>query len=297
MNLEKILRVVKLEKQNGFFNTALDEALLMSLSEGKSPPTLAITKWEPTISVGRSQSIGLDVDKNAAKKHEAVILRRKSGGQAVYLDDGYIVFSLIAPKGYFPKGFDELRKSVSTVIANTLKAFNVPAEFYEPDNVVIRKNGSVKTIGNSGQLIGKDFVNVHGSVRYDLKDFDKMMDVLKINGQKINQYKEDIKKHLGYVKQYCNGKSREELEQALVKNLSMEFGTKSENGVFSDEETSLINRFVREKYQENSWNYPSNQKEKSRGICYLFLNGKNIVSSLKPLLAENKPSGLEEARV
>ena len=191
MSLEnnvRSLRTVRLNQQDSYFNVALDEALLELIKEGRIPPTIVFTEWTPTISVGFSQDVKKDVDLEALRKHNATLVRRVSGGQAVYLDEGYIVFSIIAPRDYFPRDLNELRKYVCEAMAETLKENNIPAEFYPPDNIILRCGKNIMTIGNSGQRITEEAVAVHGSIRYDLLNFEKMLDMLMINGNKLNQY-------------------------------------------------------------------------------------------------------------
>ena len=51
-------RFLPLETRNGYWNMALDEAILTAAIEKKIPNTLRFFKWEPsTVSIGRNQSI------------------------------------------------------------------------------------------------------------------------------------------------------------------------------------------------------------------------------------------------
>ncbi len=289
---EKVLRVVKLDHCDSYFNTALDESILRLTEKNISLPSIIFTKWEPTVSIGRTQDLEKDVDLEAAKKYGAVALRRRSGGQAVYLDEDYIVFSLIAPREYFLEEWSKLRKSICVIVSGALNKYGVPCQFYEPDNIIIKEKNYVKTLGNSGQIIGSKAFVVHCSVRFDLANYDKMIDMLMINGIKLNSYANDIKKHLGYIRFYNNA-GKNEIVKSIISNISFYFNSKIVEEDFSDFELANINKLA-VSYKENSWNYHSVVK-KSRGICYFFVNGKNIVPVLESILPYNKPSGLSEA--
>ena len=295
--MEKRLRVVKLNPQNSYFNVALDEALLGLVKEGKVPPTIVFTEWTPTISVGYSQDVGKDVDLNALKKHNATLVRRVSGGQAVYLDEGYIVFSIIAPRNYFPLDIDELRKYVCEVIAKTLNEINIPAEFCPPDNIILRDGDNIRTIGNSGQRITSETVAVHGSIRYDLLNLDAMLDMLMINGNKLNQFQEEIKRHLGYIKMFSNV-SKEVLKETLLNNLLKRFNAVPFNGRLKPRtDYAKIMELTISRYRNEDWIFNAVSQLTSKGVCYFYLNGQCIVPEITNFLPYNKPSGLPEAAI
>ena len=189
MNLE--WRIIDTGEREGSFNTAIDVALLESVGNNESKPAIVMTEWKPTVSLGNSQSYFLDVDEKACKKHNVQVVRRRSGGQAVFLDNNYFVFSVIAKPDMFPKDLTLLRKWFCNMVVEMLTDYDVPVEFYQPDNIVIRNGDKFRTIGNSGQVITSKAIAVHGSVRYSLKNLDVMTDVLKVNGQKLQQFEEE----------------------------------------------------------------------------------------------------------
>ena len=56
-------RLLRFETRNGYWNMALDEAILKSVIEKKSQNTLRFYKWNPsTASIGRNQSLSAEVD-------------------------------------------------------------------------------------------------------------------------------------------------------------------------------------------------------------------------------------------
>lgn len=296
-NNVRSLRTVRLNPQDSYFNVALDEALLELVKEGRIPPTIVFTEWTPTISVGFSQDVNKDVDLDALNKHNATLVRRVSGGQAVYLDEGYIVFSIIAPRSYFPQNIDELRKYVCEVMAETLKENNVPAEFYPPDNIILRTGKNIMTIGNSGQRITKEAIAVHGSIRYDLLNFENMLDMLMTNGNKLNQFSEAIKQYLGYVKMFSNI-PKEDLKENLLKNLLKRFNAVSVDGRLKPRtDYAKIMELTISRYRNKEWIFNAVSQPTSKGVCYFYLNGKCIIPEIEHFLPYNKPSGLPDATI
>lgn len=292
MNLE--LRVIDLPRMKGSFNTFLDIAMMEQIeTRGEnSMPVLIFTEWSPTVSLGNSQSFALDVDKEACARHEVEVVRRRSGGQAVYIDEGYIVFSLIAHPRFFPNDLSSIRKFLCEDIANVLKGEEIPAEFYTPDNIVVKSNGSYRTLGNSGQVIRNGAIALHGSVRYSLVNFDRMLDVLKVNGNKLQPHRNEIESILTSTLEHNPRLGKEEMKRKLISEFSRRYGTFKMSHL-TNEESQRISELSSE---ENNIKRVADLSEyKSRGVCYFFLNGRNIVPSLTPFLAYNKPSSASES--
>ncbi len=286
MNLE--WRLINLEKKEGLFNTMIDLAVFKEVVQGNSKPTFIFSEWEPSITLGVSQSYLFDVDKDACQKNGVKVVRRKSGGQSVYLDDGYIVFSAIAPRGFFANDLSELRKDFCEVGVVVLRENGIPAEFYEPDNIIVRENGRYKTIGSSGQFISQGGVLIKSLIRYKLRNFNRMIDVLKVNGLKLNPYKDEIKEVLADVQSYNSKISKEYLKKKLAEYFSRKYRISLREGSLADEEFICVSTLMskHEKQLEDKEHY------KSRGVCYLYLNGFPLVESFKQILPYNEPSGI-----
>ncbi|HLP79500.1 MAG TPA: biotin/lipoate A/B protein ligase family protein [Acidobacteriota bacterium] len=283
MNLE--IRVLQTPTNTGIFNTAVDVVIQKAVAQKISPPTILYTNWEPTVSIGYAQKCDADVDLAICEKENVHLVRRKSGGQAVYLDEEYIVYSVIAPRALFPADVTHLRKIFCEVIASALQQHGVPASYYTPDNIVINEKDKIRQIGNSGQLIGKDAVLIHGSIRYARNNLHRLVNVLKINGNPLHVYEDKIKNALASVDQF-SGVSKSDLTHTLTQSFATYLGGIATTGDFTAYEKSQlvdIKDYVLSIADEPHFS--------PKGVCYLFLNGKNIVPELIPLLEYNRPSG------
>lgn len=274
------VRVIELEAMGGAYNTQIDEAILKGVIEGTSPPTVLFSTWKPTVSIGNSQSLH-DVDIKACKQEGIGVVRRRSGGQAVYLDEGYIVFSVMGQRELFPKGLDDLRREFCEVITKSLVQYGVPASFAAPDNVVIQGN-RIRTIANSAQILRgtNKAVLVHGSIRYSSAS-PRMTEVLRINKTPLQAYTEPILSALSCVQEHSKV-SREELIEDLGTRFAKYLGGRKIQG-------TLHETISEEPFRVEQSHY------KSRGICYLFVGGKNIVPEIQHLLAFSKPSTPHES--
>ena len=78
-------------------NMAIDEAILMARLAGLVPNTLRFYKWKPSaVSIGRFQEVNSEVNVGNCRNHGVDIVRRITGGGAVYHDQqGEITYSVI----------------------------------------------------------------------------------------------------------------------------------------------------------------------------------------------------------
>src|SRR5580700_11377586 len=83
-------------------NLALDEALLLDAESG-GPEVLRFWEWpDPAAVLGAGCSLRADIDLDACERDEVPIVRRASGGGAVLLGDGCLIFTLVLRFGRDP---------------------------------------------------------------------------------------------------------------------------------------------------------------------------------------------------
>ncbi|HEY3437317.1 MAG TPA: lipoate--protein ligase family protein, partial [Actinotalea sp.] len=68
---------------------ALDQAMAESVGEGVRRPTLRIWEWgAPAVVIGSFQSLRNEVDPEGAERHGITVVRRISGGGAMFIEPG-----------------------------------------------------------------------------------------------------------------------------------------------------------------------------------------------------------------
>lgn len=83
---------------DGPLNMAIDEAILLAVSEGNAPPTLRFFGWAPPcLSLGYAQPLA-DVDEARLRERGWDLVRRATGGRAILHTDE-LTYSIIAPMG------------------------------------------------------------------------------------------------------------------------------------------------------------------------------------------------------
>src|SRR3712207_3699715 len=117
-------------------NMALDEVLVERVGHRKRPPTLRIWGWSrPCIVLGRFQSVRNEVDEEAAVRNGVQIVRRISGGGAMFIEpEGAITWSIYAPQELV-KGmtFAQSYAHFDSWVVTALRDLGIDA-WYEPLN-------------------------------------------------------------------------------------------------------------------------------------------------------------------
>jgi lipoate-protein ligase A len=85
-----------------WWNMALDRWLLRQCESGRDIPVLRLYGWDrPTVTVGRHQDLARDrIDTEACRRHGVSVVRRPTGGRAVYHGRG-LTYAVVAP---IPRG-------------------------------------------------------------------------------------------------------------------------------------------------------------------------------------------------
>lgn len=85
--MTRVWRLLVTESADGATNMAIDEALWRGRQAGMSPPTLRFFGWAPpTVSLGYGQPLSADVDIIACRALGVGLVRRPTGGSAIYHD-------------------------------------------------------------------------------------------------------------------------------------------------------------------------------------------------------------------
>jgi lipoate-protein ligase A len=187
-------RLLQSGYHNCYYNMALDEALLEAVSSGASLPALRFFGWKPpAVSLGYFQGLEEEVDLEACRRHGVDVVRRISGGGAVF-HHAEITYSLIMPLSH-PRADSSVSESYRVLCAGItagLGRLGVGAVF-APINDILA--GGRKISGNA-QTRRKGCLLQHGTVLLDL-DPELMFSLLKVPQEKLKgKLIEDIRQRV-----------------------------------------------------------------------------------------------------
>lgn len=166
-------------------HAALDEVLGRELAAGRRGPTFRFWEWEnPAVVIGSFQSLRNEIDQEAADLYGVQIVRRISGGGAMFMEAGNcITFSLIVPESLvdgmsYEQSYAFLDKWVLTALAGV----GVEAAYAGLNDIA---SPAGKIAGAAQKRFVGGAVLHHVTMAYDI-DADKMLQVLRIGREKLS---------------------------------------------------------------------------------------------------------------
>jgi lipoate-protein ligase A len=91
--------------QDAALNMAIDEAVLMHYLRNEAPPTLRVFRWtQPSISLGRFQHVEREIESTRCQQQGIALVRRPTGGRAVYHRDEFTYSIVIGKREGVPPG-------------------------------------------------------------------------------------------------------------------------------------------------------------------------------------------------
>lgn len=236
---------------DAFTSMAIDEALLRLNAEGKSPNTIRFWRWLPsTVSIGCFQSVEREVDLEVAKRYGVDVVRRITGGGAVFHDHGgELTYSVVCRQGDVPDDIIESYRVICGGLVRGFERLGLRAEF-KPVNDVL---GNRKKISGSAQTRRWGSVLQHGTVLIS-PDVRKMFELLKVSPEKISdKFIASVFERVTTVERELGRKpSFEEVREAMRTGFEQTFGIKLVEGDLTHEELNLAAE-LKPKYASQEW--------------------------------------------
>ncbi len=229
---------------------ALDQVLAEEVGAGNRGPTLRFWEWaKPAVVIGSFQSLGNEVDMEAAARLGMEVVRRVSGGGAMFMELGTaITYSLYAPSALVSgMSFQDSYAFLDDWVVQALRGLNIDAS-YKPLNDITSPSGKIG--GAAQKRLGSGAVLHHVTMAYDM-DGDRMVDVLRIGREKMsdkgvasaNKRVDPLRSHTGM--------SKEAIQENLVSAFRSNYGLTESS--LSDAEVSRMNELVVSKFATPEW--------------------------------------------
>jgi lipoate-protein ligase A len=165
------------ESVNPYYNLALEEYLLKETDPGDD--LFMLWQNRPAIIVGRNQNTWDEINLDFVRKNNIAVVRRMTGGGAVYHDLGNLNFTFIARDRKESSAILDFARFARPVV-DALRELGVPAEFSGRNDIVV---DGAKVSGNA-QYRYKDLVLHHGTLLFDSR-IEDMVQALNVSKDKI----------------------------------------------------------------------------------------------------------------
>lgn len=248
-------------EQDCYANMALDEAVLLSVESGKAPPTVRVYRWNaPSISIGYKQRVSLQDNLSVP------LVRRPTGGRAVFHDDEYTI-SVAARYEDFEgsSGLLDTYSLISSAILMALRSFGVDAELVPRKTAVKNSKTPIcfeiasvyeltcsgeKIVGSAQRRLKNGFLQ-QSSIPFDI-DMSRFPPTQEIFKNTYASSSKNVKFLKNFIKRIPDETEvvhsfRNSFEQAL--NIKFE-----ENKLCADE-VNAAHTLREKKYSQKHWNH------------------------------------------
>jgi lipoate-protein ligase A len=230
---------------------AIDEALLKLNAEGKFPNTIRFWRWLPSaVSIGCFQSVVREVDLDAAKKHGVDVVRRITGGGAVFHDyEGELTYSVVCKQGDVPNDIIESYRLICGGLVQGFELLGLRAEFKPVNDVQV--NG--KKISGSAQTRRWGSVLQHGTILIS-PNVRLMFELLKVSPEKISdKFIASVYERVTTVERELGRKPTfEEVRAVMVRGFAEALDADLVESELSPEELRMAEQ-IRPKYASKEW--------------------------------------------
>jgi len=232
---------------NAYFNIASEEYLLQRFPEDD---ILLFYINAPSIIVGKFQNTLAEINLDYVKDNNIKVVRRLSGGGAVYHDLGNLNFSFHTKSN--DKDFSDFETFTNPVI-QLLNKLNVPAKLEGRNDLLV---DGKKFSGNAKTIKSKKMIQ-HGTILIN-SDMSILADALKVNPLKfidkaVKSNRARVTNLIDYLPEETTTASFQQLfiDEIKLSNQEVEVYT------FDEQDMAAIHLLVEEKYGTWDWNFGS----------------------------------------
>lgn len=233
------------------FTFAADEAIAIARSEGRVPNTIHLyRRRSPTVSLGRFQDAAKATDIDFCRAKGIKLIRRVSGGSAVYTDSGHLEYGICLPEAELPLGRVEAFRKTCSALVVALGSMGIEAEYKPVNDVLVggRKiSGSAQTKIGGAVLQHGTFIlwNEPGMMQGALR-----MDEAKVRsrGLEPSNYVTSLSEILGREPDIGTVKAH------VIRGFEDVFGIEATPSDLTPFESEAVKRLISEKYGRDEWN-------------------------------------------
>ncbi|HWP51515.1 MAG TPA: lipoate--protein ligase [Clostridia bacterium] len=246
--MQKALRYLETGSTDPYYNLAFEEYVLLNRTEGDY---LLLWQNENTVVIGQHQNAEEEINRTFVEEHHINVVRRTTGGGAVYHDMGNLNYSFITDLA----DAERLTMAAFTVpIINALATMGVTAECSGRNDITV----DGKKISGNAQRIHKNRILHHGTLLFDSNP-GMVAGALKVDPTKFqSKSAKSVRSRIANIREYLAEDSdmngfRERLVESLTSG-----GMQSD--ALSDYEAAEVKALCDGKYRTWEWNFGSSPK-------------------------------------
>ena len=168
------MRYIKNPSTNPYYNMAFDEYCLESLPMDE--PVFYLWQNRPAVIVGFNQEVNTEVNLDFLKENGIDLVRRVTGGGAVYHDLGNLNYTIVGRSEDLERDYPEY----ASIMAKALQSLGVPATLSGRNDILVEG----RKVSGFAKRVCKNRLMVHGTLMYNV-DVDVLTKVLNPSNTKL----------------------------------------------------------------------------------------------------------------
>ena len=254
---------IESDRRDAAYYFALEEFLLKHAALQQA--VVLVWQTDPCVMIGRYQIADREIDRARADAQEVGIVRRPSGGGAIYTDEGTFLVSLLLPASANLESVGsslqkEARARFAKLIIENLAQRNIPLRLEGRNDLLLEG----KKVSGIAQHSKGGACCTHGSLLFDT-NLDALAAVLRVDDEKFRtKAVKSIRARVGNIKEYAAQESlnvedsAEDFANIFKRDLYAEL--KAKQHTLSAEDLAGIEKIYKEKYANPTWTFRSAPK-------------------------------------
>ena len=238
-------RIIDTGVREGRANIAFDPALIELRQQEQVPDTIRFMRFPPTALIGRHQDLSREIDLEFCAEQGIGIVRRLTGGGAIYLDEGQLGWELVFHRSSLGIAhLQDLAAAICNAAAAGLRELGVAAKFRPRNDIEV----DGRKISGTGGFFDGDILIYQGTVLVDMNAA-QMVRALNIPEAKVAKHELDTAEQRVVTLKELLGDELPDLETiqaALIKGFETHLGLTAVAGEITDAEEALAARYFDE---------------------------------------------------
>jgi lipoate-protein ligase A len=234
-------RIIDTGVREGRANIAFDAALIEARQAGLVPDTIRFLRFPPTALIGRHQDLSREVDLDYCRDNGVGIVRRITGGGAIYLDEGQLGWEIVFHRSALGiPALPDLAREICNAAAAGLCRLGVEAKFRPRNDIEV----DGRKISGTGGFFDGDVLIYQGTVLVDMNPA-QMVSALRVPEKKLAKRSLDSAAQRVITLKELLGDALPDLETikaALIEGFEEGLGIRTSPGAISADEESLAKK-------------------------------------------------------
>ncbi|MFD1029844.1 lipoate--protein ligase [Metaplanococcus flavidus] len=233
-------------------NLAIEEYLLKNMDVEKDPFLLFYIN-EPSIIIGKNQNTAEEINTDYVDSNGIHVVRRLSGGGAVYHDHGNLNYSFITVDD--GESFRNFRKFTEPVV-NALNSLGVNAELSGRNDLMAEG----RKISGNAQFSTRGRMYSHGTLMFDT-NIEEVVSALKVSKEKIESKGiKSIRSRVANISEFLETPMTVTEFRSAILHSIFEGEENVKLWELTDKDWEGIHEISRQRYGNWDWNYGKSPK-------------------------------------